>query len=437
MNARHVWRRGLVTGSVLCLALVLGPANAMAVGRTVRASVDTSGGDPNIDSFSPSISGNGRFVAFESYASDLVPGDGNGVIDVFVRDVVARTTARASVDTNGGDGNDWSWSASISANGRFVAFQSLATDLVSNDGNGTYDVFVRDIAAGVTTRVSVDTAGGDANGASTSPSISADGRLVAFQSSASDLIAGDGGGKTDIFVRDLVAGTTARASVDVLGGDPESHSYSPSISANGRFVAFESDANDLVDVFDGNLSRDIYVRDLGGGITIRASVDTLGGDSDNDSFNASIDGAGRSVAFESWATDLVAGDGNNTSDIFVRSLVGGTTTRASVDTLGGDPDNHSQNASISADGRRVAFDSYASDLIEEDMNAFDVFVRDLTFGSTTRVAVDMSGGDPNHNCTYPSISGNGQLVAFASYASDLVPNDGNGAQDIFVTLTHA
>jgi hypothetical protein len=118
-------------------------AGAWAAPVTVRVSVDTAGGDPDSDSFAPSISATGRYVAFESYASDLVPGDGNGLLDVFVRDLVARTTVRASVDTGGGDSNGNSFAPSISADGRYVAFQSGATDLVSGDGNLLRVVFVR------------------------------------------------------------------------------------------------------------------------------------------------------------------------------------------------------------------------------------------------------------------------------------------------------
>jgi Tol biopolymer transport system component len=328
-----------------------------------QVSVTRGGHDPARDSYSTSISADGRYVAFISFAGNLVQGDHTiHWEDVLVRDVLAGTTVRASVDTGGGDPDSASFGPSISADGRYVAFASYASDLVAGDGNSTYDAFVRDLVSGTTVRASVDTGGGDPNGGSAFPSISADGRYVAFDSSASDLVAGDGNGTTDVFVRDLVAGTTVRASVDTGGGDPNSYSWEPSISADGRYVPFASSASDLV-AGDGNGFLDIFVRDLVAGTTVRASVDIGGGDPDNGSGSASISADGRYVAFYSYASDLVAGDGNGFLDIFVRDLVAGTTVRASVDTEGGDPDNHSSSAVLSADNRYVAFTSFATDLV--------------------------------------------------------------------------
>jgi Tol biopolymer transport system component len=399
---------------------------------TVRASVDTEGGDPNRDSDRPSMSGNGRYVAFQSFASDLVPGDGNGTYDVFVRDLVSGTTVRASVDTEGGDPDGFSLFPSISANARHVAFYSLASDLVPGDGNGTDDVFVRDLVSGTIVRASVDTEGDDPNSESQFPSISANGRYVAYTSDASDLVPGDRNGTNDVFVRDLVSGTTVRASVDSEGGDPNSSSFSPSISANGRYVAYTSFASDLVPG-DGNGTYDVFVRDLVSGTTVRASLDTEGGDPNSSSFERSISANGRYVAFSSDASDLVPGDGNGAADVFVRDLVSGTTVRASVDTEGGDPNSFSSSASISPNGRYVAFTSDASDLVPGDQRfTLDVFVRDLVNGTTVRASVDTEGGNPNGGSAGQSISARGEYVAFTSDASDLVPGDGNGNSDVFV-----
>src|SRR5205823_5627817 len=250
------------------------------------------GGDPNFDSSDASISSDGNKVAFLSNASDLVDGDTNGKDDIFVRNIRMGVTTRASVDSGGGNTNDHSTNPDISADGHVVAFASLASDLVQGDTNGFPDVFVRNLVAGTTTRVSVDTAGGDADNSSFDPSISADGRYVAFVSYASDLVAGDANGKADIFVRDLVAGTTVRASVDTAGGDPNNFSDSPDISADGRRIAFASLASDLV-AHDNNVCFseqgpvscvDVFVRDLVAGTTIRVSVDAGGGDPDKGCF---------------------------------------------------------------------------------------------------------------------------------------------------------
>ncbi len=417
--------------ALVLLLLCLATAYADPPG-TERVSVDTTGGDPDNLSADPAISADGRYVAFASQATDLVPGDGNGSSDIFVRDRQTNTTVRASVDTAGGDSDGGSGVPSISADGRYVAFMSLATDLVAGDGNGQTDIFVRDLQTNTTTRASVDTTGGDSDNWSDRTSISADGRYVAFQSAATDLVAGDGNGAQDVFVRDLQTNTTTRVSVDTTGGDSDSWSDRPSISADGRYVAFQSAATDLV-AGDGNGFQDVFVRDRQTNTTTRVSVDTAGGDPDSFSQHPAISADGRYVAFASLATDLVAGDGNATLDIFVRDLQTNTTTRVSVDTTGGDPDNWSDRPAISADGRCVAFMSNATNLVAGDGNGtFDIFVRDLQTNTTERASVDTAGGDPDNQSWSPSTSADGRYVAFGSNATDLVAGDGNGVMDVFV-----
>jgi Tol biopolymer transport system component len=407
---------------------------ALASVSTKQVSVTRRGGDPHAESSSPSLSPDGRYVAFMSGAGDLVPGDHTlHLPDIFVRDLVAGTTVRASVDSQGDDPNNSSYSPSISANGRYVGFWSDASDLVQGDGNGFPDVFVRDLVTGTTVRASGDTGDGDANGQSWYPSISADGRYVAFWSAASDLVQGDGNGFPDVFVRDLVVGTTVRASVDRDGGDPDGYSRYPSISADGRYVAFDSTASDLVEG-DEIDTMDIFVRDLVTQTTVRASVDTDGGNSNGFSEWASMNADGRYVAFHSSASDLVQGDGNGYFvDIFVRDLLAGTTVRASVDTDGGDPDGESAFPSISADGRHVAFRSDATDLVPGDANGYlDVFVRDLVNEITVRASVDTHDADSDGWSEWPDLSADGRYVVFVSAARDLVPGPGDKRPDVFV-----
>jgi Tol biopolymer transport system component len=369
----------------------------------------------------------------QSKAGDLVGGDHTvHWTDIFVRDLVARTTVRASVDTEGGDPNGGSFAPSITPDGRYVAFYSSASDLVPGDGNGYDDVFVRDLVAGTTVRVSVGAGGGDANSASRSPSISADARYVAFDSYASDLVAADGNGFADVFVRDLVAGTTVLASVDTNGGDSDGHTFAPSLSADGTDVAFYSYASDLVPG-DQNGVVDVFVRNLVAGTTVRASVSTDGGDAHDSSWQPSISADGQHVAFWSYAGDLVVKDGNHLADIFVRDLVAGTTVRASVDTAGHDSDGGSFACALSSDGRYVMFQSNASDLVTGDGNGLsDVFLRSLDDRVTTRVSVDTAGGDPNGGSGGPLISASGRYVAFFSYAGDLVPGRGDKGADVFL-----
>jgi Tol biopolymer transport system component len=216
------------------------PSDAQLQPQLERTSVDSSGAQANGLSIAPSLSFDGRWVAFLSTATNLVPGDENGVIDVFVHDRATGTTERVNVDSTGGEARGGSFSPVISADGRVVAFESWATNLVPGDGTADFaDIFVHDREAGTTERVSVALGGGDPDGDSRAPALSADGRYVAFESRASNLIAGDGGRSTDVFVFDRLTGTTERVSRGFGGGEANSGSFLPSISADGRYVAFE------------------------------------------------------------------------------------------------------------------------------------------------------------------------------------------------------
>lgn len=407
------------------------PASSATV--TTRVSVDDGGSDANQISEDPSISGTGRYVAFGSAASDLVPNDQNNAVDIFRRDLVTGVTSRVSLDAAGGEANDSSYNPAISASGRYVAFDSWATDLAGPDSNGLFDTFWRDLATGTTVRVSVDASGGDPNSSSSMPAISADGRYVAFESFASDLVSSDGNRKSDIFRRDLLTGTTERVSLDMGGGNANGPSYGATISSNGRYVAFQSAASDLVPG-DNNEVTDIFWRDLDRGKTLRVSLDAAGGNSNSHSYDASISTAGRYVAFESGASDIVAGDVNSSFDVFRRDILTGSTVAASINVTGGNPNSDSYDPSLSADGRFIAMRSHASDLIVGDGNMLpDIFRRDLLSGITIRVSVDTTGGDPNGSSYAASISGNAESVAFESYATDLVSDDTNVFRDVFAS----
>jgi Tol biopolymer transport system component len=252
---------------VLRVAVALALVGAMAgscggsANDTIRVSVNSSEAQADIWSDHPSISSDGRFVAFESEASNLVANDTNGFIDAFVHDLQTGATERVSVNSSGRQGNLESGFPSISSDGRFVAFQSLASDLVANDTNNTSDVFVRDLRTGTTQRVSVSSSEAQADNWSDHPSISSDGRFVAFESIATNLVAKDTNGSRDVFVRDRRGGNTERVSIDSSGKQGNLNSYRPSISSDGRFVAFESEASNLV-ANDTNSSRDVFVREL-------------------------------------------------------------------------------------------------------------------------------------------------------------------------------
>jgi Tol biopolymer transport system component len=393
----------------------------------------------------PSISADGRYVAFLSNAANLVPGDTNGFDDVFVRDRVAGTTERVSVDSAGTQGNNASgdygsgFAISISSDGRYVAFASYASNLVPLDSNGNWDVFVHDRQSGTTERVSVATGGtqgsGDAQsvGQNVSVSISADGRYVAFASEAPDLVPGDTFNSLDIFVHDRQSGITERVNL-AWNGTTGGPAYIPSISADGRYVAFLTLSN--LTVGDTNGAYDVFVRDRQSGTTERVSVDSSGvqGNMDSGRYGLKISADGRYVAFSSSATNLVPGDMNGFEDIFLRDRQNGTTERVSVDSIGTQGGGISYSPSISADGRFVAFASDATNLVSGDTNGMgDVFVRNRESGTTERASVDSGGVQGNSDWSgYPSISNDGRSVAFVSGANNLVSGDTNACRDVFV-----
>jgi Tol biopolymer transport system component len=266
----------------------------------------------------PAISADGRYVAFQSDAHDLVGGDRNGLIDVFVRDLLAGATVRASVDPSGGDSNGLSLSPRLSPDGRYVAFSSEASDLVEGDGNAVSDVYRRDLEAGTTARVSVDLAGGDPHGESGGGDMSADGRYVGFSSAASDVVPGDGNAFTDSFVRDMVAGTTVRASVDRGGGDPDDHVYLRAITPDGRYVALWTYADDLIR--GDHKAYDVFVRDLQALTTTRATVSRTGQDPNGGCYGGSISDSGRFVMYFTQAQNIVRKDWNELHDVFYRDM---------------------------------------------------------------------------------------------------------------------
>ncbi|MDO5648693.1 MAG: hypothetical protein Q4G20_12240, partial [Paracoccus sp. (in: a-proteobacteria)] len=343
-------------------------------GVTERVSVSSSGEQGDWSSFMPSISADGRFVTFWSDATNLVPGDTNWRHDIFVHDRQTGVTERVSVSSSGEQGNRHSYNPSISADGRFVTFRSYATNLVPGDTNERDDVFVHDRQTGVTERVSVSSSGEQGGEWSSTPSISADGRFVTFYSDATNLVPGDTNGRHDIFVHDRQTGVTERVSVSSSGEQGDGYSYYPSISADGRFVAFKSDATNLVPG-DTNGRGDIFVHDRQTGQTERVSVSSSGEQGNYESSAPSISADGRFVTFRSSATNLVPGDTNRSGDIFVHDRQTGQTERVSVSSSGEQGGGYYGYPSISADGRFVTFYSSTSNLVPGDTNgAMDIFV---------------------------------------------------------------
>jgi Tol biopolymer transport system component len=416
------------------LLLLAFAGGGLARAQTTRVSVSTGGAEANMDCVNSVVSADGRYVAFWSQASNLVPGDTNGFLDVFVRDRQLGTTARVSLTSGGAEGNGHSRFPSISADGRFVAFESSSSNLVPGDSNGRFDIFVRDRQLGTTERVSIATGGTQGTDDSSLPSISADGRYVAFESRANNLVPGDTNSADDIFVRDRQLGTTERVSVDSGGVQGNSSSHDASISGDGNFVAFDSYASNFVGM-DTNGTVDVFVRDRLNSVTTRASSTPSGATGSGQSLVPSISGDGRYVAFRSTVGTLVAGDTNGVFDVFVHDRQTATTERVSVGPGGVQANGLSvvSGLAISADGRCVAFQSNATNLVAGDTNGFsDVFVRDRQTLTTERVSVSSGGVQGDINSSDPTISATGRYVAFQSSATNLVAGDTNGTPDAFL-----
>jgi Tol biopolymer transport system component len=438
-----------------CIILFMAPVGVTTLapqqnaygGETTRVSVNSSGTQANNGGSGPSISADGRFVAFQSGATNLLvdEGDFNGAVDIFVHDRQTGQTSRRSLGFFFAEANASSFAPSLSADGRVVAFESLATNLVAGgDTNEKFDVFVHgdsDLALNPTARVSVGSSGNQGDEDSVNASISADGRFVAFDSEAANLVAGDTNEVSDVFVHDRQTGVTTRVSVDSSGTQGDEDSEYPSISADGRFVVFASYAANLVSG-DSNFEEDIFVHDRQTGVTTRVSVDSSGTQGNGQSAFPAISANGRFVAFPSVATNLVGGDSNESSDVFVHDRQTGETTRVSVNSSGTQGNDYSgflgnRDTSLSADGRFVAFVSRANNLVPGDTNgAKDVFVHDRVCRTTIRVNVDSFSNQGNGTSagfsSATSISADGRFVAFDSDDPTLVAGDTNGRLDVFV-----
>jgi Tol biopolymer transport system component len=416
-------------------ALVLS-ALVEAAAKTRRVSVSSSEQQANASSGDVAISASGRFVVFHSGATNLVAHDTNGVTDVFVRDRKTGLTRRVSVATGGAQANGFSGDAKISANGRFVVFNSDATNLVPNDTNNRQDVFIRDLKTKTTRRISVSSAGEQADDGSADGSISADGRFVAFESDATNLIASDGNGFRDIFLRDRRTKTTRRISNGIGGVESNGDSticdgYAPAISNDGTFVAFESGATNLVGS-DTNARADVFVRNWRTRKTRLASVSTGGAQANQGgSSYCAISGGGSLVVFESDSTNLVGHDTNAETDVFVRNWRKHKTTRVNVTSSGVQSTEWGGYSGISGNGRFVFFQGPDSNLAPGDTNGFDdIYIHDRRTG-TTRLATPGKTGGPNGN-GYGAISADGRFLAFESAMTDLAPHDTNGFVDIYV-----
>lgn len=408
----------------------------MAAGTTERVSLSSAGGDPDGDSAGGAVSADGRYVAFQSNADNLVAGDTNGYTDIFVRDRVARTTVRISTGYDGSQANGNSnRHVTMSDDGNFVCFQSDASNLVPNDTNGRTDVFVWSRATGKIERIGVSTGGAEGNGSAWDPVMSQNGRYVVFTSDSNNLVSNDNNGVWDVFLRDRVAGTTERVSLTNSGGEGNSWNWASDVSPDGRYVSFASWSSNLVDG-DTNGTVDIFLRDRQAQTTMRLNVSASGlqANAVSDIWCAGHNlAAGPKVAYRSDATNLVPGDVNCVSDVLMRDLSVPTTVRLSAG-----PNNYETggasagNGMVSGDGRYLVFQSDGVNLVPGDTNGYtDVFLRDTLTGTTERVSLTDTGGQANGDSADPAITPDARFVVFASWAGNLVKN-GRSSWNIYV-----
>lgn len=409
-------------------------ATSTQIFSTVLAS-RTGGGSQSSSHVVPPvmISGNGETVIFAAQGDDLSANDSNGQTDIYAKDIATGTLDLISINTLGSSSSVQTNQASVSDDGRFVAFASFADDLVDNDTNNKVDIFLRDRQAGTTTLVSVSTGGSQGNNHSQEPHISGDGRYIVFKSSATNLVTFPTLNTSEsIFIYDTQTGDTELISISTTGTDSNGGSQLPSVSDDGNYVAFSSSSSNLI-ASDTNNANDLFVRNRSAGTTQRVSLDK----NNNEliycgCIQSKISGDGNVVAFTTGEA-LAATDTNSKSDAYVRDISEGSTELVSQNSgiLGND---NSSGTDISDDGRFVVFLSSATNLVSEDTNSTsDILVADRLHDSVTRVNLSDSGAQANGVSHSATISDSGLKIAYASQATNLVVSDTNGMQDVFIT----
>lgn len=428
-----VGHSGTVMSVLIVAVLIVGTyGHWVAAAVSEMISVSSAGAQGSMISSGGVPSADARYIVFYSDAPEFVVGDTNGVSDVFVRDRLTGTTKRVSVATDGAQGNDWSSLGAISDDGKLIAFSSAASNLVLGDTNGKTDIFLHDLTTNVTTLVSTGFGATQADGSSQSPSISASGRFVAFQSTASNIVVGDTNNSTDIFVADTATGEITRANLSSSGAETTGGASSPSISADGRYVAFQSNSPDLVAGYSGRVN--VYVRDRLTGTTEIISRIPGGGQANGESIGPVISGDGRYVGFTSFASDIVPGDTTQFEDVFVYDRQTGTTVLASVLNDGSQLDAQKARIHLSDDGKYASFSAYDQQNPDGSTtySRSSIYVRDMVQGITERLTYALDGSLVNGISSNRGISGDGKHVTYTSSASNIVPSDLNGLTDVFV-----
>ncbi len=351
----------------------------------------------NSISLASDLAANGKVVAFQSIASNLVTEDTNGLPDIFVQDIQSGKNHLISQASDGTAANAQSHFAALSGDGQWVAFSSSASNLVANDSNNAADIFLHDRKTGKTTRVSVSSSGQQAESGVNNGvvDISANGRYVVFSSLSGNLVAGDANSE-DVFIRDVKLNTTTRASVPVkTSGGFDGKSTTPSISSDGRYIAYSSGSSKLTANDNDDFNSDIFVYDR-----TNKTNSKITKNADGQSILPVISGDGRYIAFFSSATNLVANDSNNAWDSFVYDRNTGKTTRINVTPTNGQSTGDitflQARPALSADGRFIAFETGAKDITTDDTDSAytDVFLRDMLSNKAKTANISVSATTP-------------------------------------------
>lgn len=419
-TSRHL-RFGVLIGAASTAIALVGatPAMAFSSGVTTRVSVAADGTEGDGPSYIDAFTEDGRYVVYDSESTNLNPDDTDDYTDVYVLDRTTGVNELATVDSDEVKAPTGGYFGEITPDGRYVAFSTNA-GLVPADTNQLYDIYVRDRTNGTTTLASVPSAGGIGTGSARFGVISDDGRYVAFEYDGDDMVNGDANGYGDVFVRDMVANTTVIASVSSAEVSANSQSYDPQISGNGRYVIFTSDSTNLV-AGDPDNETQVFVRDLQAGTTTLGSATNSGGFGNARAIEGDISSDGRYVVFASPATDLITPATNGSYQVFRRDRTAGTTVLVSSTDAGVQGGDSSQYPRISADGRIVAFGSAAPDLVADDTNgATDIFTKDMTTGIVARMSVNTAGEEANFGTDVDNaISPDGTTVGFHSVSTNL------------------
>ncbi len=420
----------ITTIGLLCASVASVSPSAAQVNHI--ASVSTGGEFGDAESRESRVSADGRFVVFQSWASNLVAGDTNGLSDVFRRDLQLGTTWLVSQSMSGGGAAAGeSLAPDISGTGRYVVWASGAADIVPGDTNNRRDVFLRDMQTGLVERLSVTSAGAQVSGVSSAPRISPDGRWVVFWSQ-SGLLPSDQNGFHDVYRLDRTTGELALVSITAGGLQGNFWSFDGDVSDDGRYVTFLSEADNLA-AGDVNFGADVFLKDMRTGELQRLSETANGTSGDGISDDPCVSGDGSTVTYTSFASDLIPGDTNGAPDAFAYDVASAMTERLNVR-----PDGTQSalganlSTSLSFDGRFVCFSSPAGDLVPGDTNGkFDIFLRDRSLQTTERINLSPAGAGLNDDSWWPHMTPDARIVTFTSDASDVLFGDTLGARQIY------